>query len=633
MIRIKIAGEYLDIFPDTSMDITLINPAFASDFGRNSESYSFNIPDTPKNRRLTNYASVWLANEPSEMEQDATIFYNTLPLKMGKVVVNQINLQSGTISISFLIDNSKVFDELKSVKLSDLNLGGTRTLTSTETAYMELKAILDVSGDDLVIVINGYTYSYEWHSGSSSEDALTQLQADIDSQAANGVDASVSGTGTNAVLRIESDTVGLTAAFEIDIDSAANQQIWIPQDYLGIGQMTQNAWSTHMGTVAAASMGTYDYVFAPIYNPDFYKETNADFLGYLNLYDPVAGYFIKNEATASNKWRTNVVPFPRLAYILERILNHIGYTDSSTFTSDADFKRLCFYANKALDDTVFDENAGSETFNAGLTSWNMQEHVPDISCSDFINQLSKLLNISVIFNIENKTFDIIENKDIVSANIVDWSEKSTRNYTIEKNEFDGLTYSYKEDSKDGFWNDHNPVLKPLVYLNGNQPIEFKLSPLAILNSNHPINVGNSWRTAKISQLGTSDYFDTDKNDVSVRIFYFGGMQNDSNGDSYPLASGGRTYANTHVGNWGLELLSWFSIPSIRYGKWILSVLQDGRPGKQKVLLNYLDIHNLDFGKRYRLRTVNGEGIFILEEVKVSLGTDGIGITGTKCRRI
>jgi len=108
-----------------------------------------------------------------------------------------------------------------------------------------------------------------------------------------------------------------------------------------------------------------DFVFPPIYNPDFYdNDINSRFDDYANRYR--AG-FVTNFESAGYIYNKNaLIPNFYLLSILETVLQNGNLQSQGTFFNDANIKKLLVFNNFALDYISFDEYAVKASTSVGV---------------------------------------------------------------------------------------------------------------------------------------------------------------------------------------------------------------------------------------------------------------------------
>lgn len=129
----QIGDEFLDLRPDTTVELEENNPFLTFDDDQQLGTYSipFTADDTPKNRRLTRYASVYQAIVDNA-GIDARAINLGLQHSFGKIKIEKpsFNLNKnkiGSISMYYLIGASSFYQDVKDKRLRDANLGGDRS--------------------------------------------------------------------------------------------------------------------------------------------------------------------------------------------------------------------------------------------------------------------------------------------------------------------------------------------------------------------------------------------------------------------------------------------------------------------------------------------------------------------------
>lgn len=132
MIGIKIGTEFLDLLPGTGIQWDRENPLLEFNEEILGEySYPFTVLASPKNLRLLNYAGL-MEKRISNIGIDAVVLDNGIQVLRGKIKIEKsdINLnriQDGQISCYFLSGSSSFYQDIKDVKLRDINVGGARS--------------------------------------------------------------------------------------------------------------------------------------------------------------------------------------------------------------------------------------------------------------------------------------------------------------------------------------------------------------------------------------------------------------------------------------------------------------------------------------------------------------------------
>ncbi len=132
MLGIQIDGEFLDLPPDTVMQLENENPFLQfGDQLMGEYSLPFSAMPTAKNNRLLGYAAIGQQRVTNEAV-DALVYDNGLQVGGGTVKKEKINVHlnkavKGNISCYYLSKSSGFWQQIKDVKLRDINVGGERS--------------------------------------------------------------------------------------------------------------------------------------------------------------------------------------------------------------------------------------------------------------------------------------------------------------------------------------------------------------------------------------------------------------------------------------------------------------------------------------------------------------------------
>lgn len=117
MIDIRIAGESLDLFPNTSIPLNLVNPIF-SEVG--THSLSFELPKTDKNKKLLDFAHrLELLNNVTD-DFEVMIYIAHMEWLKGLLTVKET---STSYSVYFCSENGSFNKKTNALYLPDVDLG------------------------------------------------------------------------------------------------------------------------------------------------------------------------------------------------------------------------------------------------------------------------------------------------------------------------------------------------------------------------------------------------------------------------------------------------------------------------------------------------------------------------------
>lgn len=139
MLQILINGEALELIPGTTITLEETNPflQFNNEI-QGTYSFPFDVRNSPTNNRLLNYLGTWQkVNDGAGV--DAVLIDNGLQIASGKIKVERpvhhLNNQlDGQLSCYFLGNISSFQQDIKGVKLRDINVGGVRSFAGTDAS-------------------------------------------------------------------------------------------------------------------------------------------------------------------------------------------------------------------------------------------------------------------------------------------------------------------------------------------------------------------------------------------------------------------------------------------------------------------------------------------------------------------
>ena len=140
MLGIKVGDEWLDLFPGTLLEIEQNNPYLQfDDKVLGDYSLPLELPDTPKNRRLTGYASL-IQTRVDTVGIDVAVFHSGFQHSIGKLKVEKPNIhlntaKKGRLSCYYLTGISAFYQDTKDIRLNQVDLGGERSFAWAGFVY------------------------------------------------------------------------------------------------------------------------------------------------------------------------------------------------------------------------------------------------------------------------------------------------------------------------------------------------------------------------------------------------------------------------------------------------------------------------------------------------------------------
>jgi hypothetical protein len=633
MIGLSLNGEFFDLYPNTEISFRKIFPVFSAEVGDNSHSLSFNLPGSVHNERmLGNYQNPQVINS-KVIYENITLWFDGLPIEEGSLIIQRSQGKNRSFSARFETGISSVAPILKEAKLVDLDLGGQRDIAGAATALVELSIAFTSYYMSAALQVNGTIYSVYWYDQLDNEGLLNAFANQINADNASiHVDASVSGVGVNAELHLTA-SAGYTT-LEIDINPVGNSYTWTVLSEAAQAVAIHTALISHMNTVATDPIGYHDYCFFPVFNPSFYDGQNPDYLEYINFWDWDTNSFLPNTSSLNEGWRNTAIPFVRVAYLLEKICEFIGYTDISTFTQLDEFQGLCLYNNVSLDQV---RNDGSGDFNGFTAFIDLRNHIPeDLTCSDLIIYIRDTFNLSFEVDSQKKTILFYEKGKIPKSTLIDFRSRCLRSTSLSRKREDqrGKTFRYPEDSNDGFAQGYRFQYQDKTFGDGKTIISSDFAPLPVLPQN-PNGSLFRWATPVIDQVGKTTYEGVSDGGYNPRSVIYRGIHPGSNAlKTYPYGTiGDLDYDGNIIGDfglgWGTESI--YVQVGILERFWLswLNGREEELEWEQALHLDLEQLLSLKNNHPYRLLHSSGEIDGVVKQLNYTLGSRGIkNVVGT-----
>ncbi|MBL7105808.1 MAG: hypothetical protein ISS18_15900 [Bacteroidales bacterium] len=206
-----------------------------------------------------------------------------------------------------------------------------------------------------------------------------------------------------------------------------------------------------------------DYVYFPIYNLNFYDNTDVE-NDYKNNIQFINFYYNNTFQPGSpDSTGGTFCAFPYLAYILDQIFKAGNVNiNKNPFFSNTELRRLVIYNNHSLTATTSAPNPNPPYnwfyFPKAHHRLNLINQVPDYNILDLLNDL-KIFGISYFFNNTLGTLDIMFLKDILHStdyidltNVIDYKK-----IDLTKNDGYKLSYDFREPYSNKYIKDFEDV--------------------------------------------------------------------------------------------------------------------------------------------------------------------------------
>ena len=298
---------------------------------------------------------------------------------------------------------------------------------------------------------------------------------------------------------------------------------------------------------------TADYVLAPVRNLAFYnQEKNADWGGVVNYYAPGATVPSTNSGAAQ---RYTIVPLLKVVPLLRRCLAAYGYALAGAWLDDAEIQQLVVYSRTALD--VAGGSGVAERFA-------LADLLPDVRLADLLLTLQQLFCLGFVFHPVRRVVEVVALRDVVAR--TDYADRPAGlTYRDVANAVDGFTLAFTTDTADELLK--STTWPELTIGGGKEKVQPAADPLRMVREADPLATSRQWLVPAAEQAGRSArpaFEQTDVRASHLRFLFYRGLQPDSAGNRYPLASAGTTtYSGLSVGQYAL---TWDG-PQGLYAQW------------------------------------------------------------------
>lgn len=508
MLGLEIDSEFLDLTANAGMNITGSNPAFDPDAISRLFSYPFRIPGTPRNLRLLRHANrldhqqsltadtkpavkCWVSGaimaggNLSLLEATAS----TVECSFGNVDKGLVELWD-TIRIRSLMPTINIPQEYEAEWIFELQpVGGVPE--PYEVTINAVVIIFDASG-------GGYTQS---QAGQGLRDAINAVYP--------GTATYTGGSNQLRIIPLDNDPFVINDVLFLDVvttrtKSQAEQQNLL--EYLD-GLLTTPA--------ASHSFPSLQHFF-------FYADKNPPYCGQANYNHDEFGV---NQPDEGAVWKYTYVPYVSLKYVFDQIAAASGIAWSGDFYESTDFSQLRIFSNYALDKVRYEyffELSEYRYLNGGRQSFNLADHVPDLTAREF------LVRVFDFFNLYTKPATgtdvrLLRRRDQVAVRPLVWSAEISPEYKLTVRPKKGVTLRFVADGSDNISYPDN--LEDYVIGAGGILKEAPIRPLNDTTVSDPVTE-TQWRLAAVNQRGSSDEKEIGTQPFAFRLFFDRGIQQD-----------------------------------------------------------------------------------------------------------
>lgn len=611
------SNTYLDLDPKAEISLNGINPIFDRDTIDRTWTYPFKLPDTDHNRMALGFPNR-LDTVSSKAKIPCRLEVAGLPGPTGILKIKKGS--SGQIEAVFQNETLDASQTLDKLELTDLIQPVQITSPYCADTYLEIGSPAS-QAQYWILQINETIFQVPAHEYQQLLDAIQLVYPGL-----------VSDPGLNdfpyytiLVNCAEAPQEGLRITLNPPRDNPADYETF---GIIDTGNIPAEAQRLNDALVAAIQAGgTDDVAFPVVHLPSLYDEKNPSYQGYANYVRPDGIH--PNDPTvpiADEGFPHTVIPMPFLTKIIYAIGSQVGRNFELQTGNESEIDQLIVWQNRPIDFLpsyafyVVDAPDFAER-HTYLGEVQLGQLVPKLTALELLQRFSSTFNLYLAEEEGKLTFRAI--RDQLRAEPIEWTDKVEFGHGIVYAPLEGYTLDY--DRPDG----DNAIEGQLERIDGGAEASPYIAGFYSMYNRYevdPINEERSWLIPSCEETASSSFFDL-SNNATPRLLFYRGLQSDSQGNSYGLATyGKRNYQGILVGNLSLD----WSDPGGLFETWwadYILLLQHGRTVTMQLRLTIQDIFQVLEWKSVRRQIVTPRGtmVGVIREIRVKISPSRIGL--------
>lgn len=405
-IEYTVTGEFLDLFPDTRLNLKLRNPIFGDgDIIPGSFAFPFRVPGPDKS--AINAKLLGAPDEPaarsSHNPNGWALWIDGVRWKTGKLIIE--NATGREVNLRFNFGLTTISDDFKTKKIREI-IAQEVVLSSTD--FIKTIGVTLISTDsERTITINGTTFTF---TGFGSLGAIINgIEYNLGTTLAGTAQAFVTAINNASITPAVSATYVSSGTFNVYADAGTND-LTIP---LKVECDTVN-WSLFADSTFVTN---YNSSIISWLNTNFNTATPADerlrfCMVHNNPYqDSISGIvtnlmktsgYVLNLPTGGGGREplneTSICPQVRWQYLLEAVVEHFDIEMEGDFLlyNHPEWALAVLPNARTIDVAV--PFVGQTPWIACARSFNLRDFVPDWTVPEFLKALGKRFNLAVYFN-------------------------------------------------------------------------------------------------------------------------------------------------------------------------------------------------------------------------------------------
>lgn len=643
MLAIQVGSHFLDLSADTSVSLNWLSPLFDRESFERFYTYPFKLPATPKNKRIFEFAHR-LDSRVTRKRYNALLYIDGVQFQSGIIEVTEPSRFE--YEIVFKSMSLYLAERLKKIKLTE-QLDYEIYVTDDYCPDVLYEFLYDPDEIDVTYTafkVNDTVFDVTLGNGPDIQPLIDAINAVFPGLAENGDTLLPSRPAPLVALGLLIKQPGCN---DYTLDSRpANSELEHPENEYLLGGLYGDVsaaeeeriradWHDHM--IATVS-GSSTHRFPVIKAPNLYGEKNSAFAGYINYFIPLDigetlfVYQLNVLSDVNLIWTYTIMPLFTVEAVLAQIAALLD--DVSGFAGDwledAEILDLLVWNNRPLD-RILEDFEGNKV-NVPPGSFNIRDHVPDMTAQEFLLALSS--TFCLYYRERAGRVEIAPCKNLLRLPIQDWTDKAEPDYKQVIPENNGYTLDY--DRQD----DETELPFQLQRIDGGVEAQEFVTQFYTLHylqefdelASAYISDVRSWIVPLIYEEGTSTVYGT-SNAASARLIFWRGMQvsqlydpDDLNtvtdNKDYPFASHNvRDRDNIPIGNYALDWNGGGVTDFGLFENWwkdYIRLVTEGKEVSRAMRLTVADLFNIRNLEVTRLRiySEDGEMVAVIKSVSV-----------------
>ncbi|WP_210519887.1 hypothetical protein [Hymenobacter terricola] len=271
------------------------------------------------------------------------------------------------------------------------------------------------------------------------------------------------------------------------------------------------------------------YVLAPVRNAAFFDDKNPAYLSH------VLNYYVNGAFPVGAGYP--LAPLPYLVPVLRKVLGHFGWTITGPWVDDPEIQQVVLYSDRVLD--------------AAATDVVLSQHVPTISVGALLLGTQNAFCLGYGFNPVRRELRITALRDVAAAARAGYVDRVGTKQKSTPNDTNGFLLRLAPDTEDELDKTLDVGWQQLRVGAGGELLESLAGSLHQVRAVDELVAGRTWLLPALEAKGAS--LPDDESRIGLRLLLYRGLQPDSQGHAYPLASReAENLAGTSVGNYALS---------------------------------------------------------------------------------